>query len=97
MTKVTYKLRLGYLAVGSTYLDSLPRIPRDIDSHNRLLEVRVGRPDYVVVDVLLVEAGVEPLEEELKERDEILGVRRGDVDVHVAEHHGASHGQPQAS
>lgn len=65
-------------------LHRLPVAPEDIHADNRLSELRVGALNEVVIDVLLVAESVEPFEDELEERTEVLGRRGSDEDVCVA-------------
>lgn len=58
-------------------------------------ELRIGALDEVVVDVLLVPERVEPLENKLEERPQVLRRRSGDEDVGVAEAEGAGNGEAE--
>jgi hypothetical protein len=62
----------GSAVLGSDILDSLSMVAVDVNSHDSVVEFRVGTLKDLIVGVLLIVESIEAFENELKNGDEIF-------------------------
>ena len=66
-----------------THLDGLPMSSENVDSNDRLSELRVSTLHNVIVDMFLISESVKRLEDKFEKSFQILRIGRCDKDIGV--------------